>query len=186
MPRKRGIPSYRKRIIDGREIAVVTLLDWKTGRRRYHRLGAYGSPASREKYVRLLTAWEAAGHGFTAETAIQQPTYGLTVSQVAWSFLQSIEGRYSQSEPQCFKAVIRVLRGLYGETPAASFGPNALRLLRHAMVKGDERADPPRPPWSRVTVNKQTHRVRAIFRWAVSLYSDVGRSSPNWFSPNLR
>jgi integrase len=61
-----------------------------------------------------------------------------------------------------------VLRQLYGETPAADFGPNALRTVREAMIRGDAKVDPPRPAWSRQTVNRRVHRVRAIFKWAVA------------------
>lgn len=167
MPRKPGVPAYRKRTINGREIAVVTLTDHRNRTRREHRLGAYGSPESREKYARLIVAWQAAAHRLPPRLD-QGAGYTLTVAQLAWSFLQHMEDRYSPRELDSYRQTIRVLRQLYGETPAADFGPMALRTVREAMIRGDDKADPPRPAWSRQTVNRRIHRVRAIFRWAAS------------------
>ena len=56
MPR---IPSYRKR--KDRNQALVTLTDAVTKRRRDYWLGEYGTPASRERYHRLIAEWEANG-----------------------------------------------------------------------------------------------------------------------------
>lgn len=167
MPRKSGVPSYRKRTINGHAVAVVTLPDQKTGRRRDHWLGRYGSPEGREKYARLIVAWETAGRRLPPRLD-QRAGYTLTVAQLAWSFLQHMEDRYSPRELDGYRQAIRVLRGLYGETPAADFGPNALRTVREAMIRGDDKADPPRPAWSRQTVNRRIHRVRATFKWAAS------------------
>lgn len=45
-------PAYRKK--SGRDQAVVTLTDRRSGLRRDFPLGSYGSPESRELYHRLL------------------------------------------------------------------------------------------------------------------------------------
>ncbi len=47
MPRTPGVPTYRRRTVRGREIAVVTLYDATTGKRRDCWLGEYGTPESR-------------------------------------------------------------------------------------------------------------------------------------------
>ncbi|WLD11390.1 hypothetical protein [Planctellipticum variicoloris] len=38
------------------------------------------------------------------------------------------------AEQACFKGVVKILRRLFGETPAAEFGPVKLRLVRSEMV----------------------------------------------------
>lgn len=43
---KPGVPAYRRRIIRGREVAIVTLCDSVTGRRRDFWLGDFGMPES--------------------------------------------------------------------------------------------------------------------------------------------
>ncbi len=50
-------PSYRKR--SGYDQAIVTLTDRATKRRRDYWLGEYNTPESRERYHRLVAAWEA-------------------------------------------------------------------------------------------------------------------------------
>lgn len=61
MPRTRGVPAYRRRVVRGREIAVVTLFDASTGKRRDCWLGECGTPESRARHARLLAQWEEAG-----------------------------------------------------------------------------------------------------------------------------
>jgi len=53
------VPAYRKR--SGYDRVIVTLTDAVTKRRRDHWLGEYGTPASRDRYHRLIAAWEAGG-----------------------------------------------------------------------------------------------------------------------------
>ncbi len=65
MPRK-APPAYRKRIIRGREVAIVTLSDVVTKRRRDFYLGLYGTPESRERYACLLAQWESGGRRLPA------------------------------------------------------------------------------------------------------------------------
>ena len=58
MSSKPRIPSYRRHKQSGQ--AVVTLPDG-FGRRRDVLLGKYGSPESRQEYLRVLAQWEANG-----------------------------------------------------------------------------------------------------------------------------
>ena len=57
-----------------------------------------------------------------------------------------------------YLAVIKIINRLYGRTPAAEFGPVALKVVREAMVATG---------WKRRTVNQRVHFVRRIMRWAV-------------------
>ena len=52
----RNYPSYRVR--PDKNLAVVTLTDSLTGKRRDYYLGEYDSPESRERYHQLIAAWD--------------------------------------------------------------------------------------------------------------------------------
>lgn len=41
------------------------------------------------------------------------------------------------SEVGCFRKGLRPVRRLYGSTPAADFGPRALKDVRQALIDGD-------------------------------------------------
>jgi len=87
------------------------------------------------------------------------------VNEVCLRFMTDYCPRYktSSGEPsaeiRCFQGVIRILRGLYGNTVADNFGPLALRSVRDVMIEKG---------WSRKFVNKQVIRLRLIFRVGVS------------------
>lgn len=172
MARRRKPPSYRRRTIRGREIAVVCLPDSATKRRQDFWLGDYGSPESREKYARLLAEWEARGRRLLiTEKPVASEFAGPTVTMCIADFLGVLPARYPESSEQdTYRTMLRVLRELFGETPIADFGPRSLMLVRDAMVQG-RRADDgtwARAPWSRKTINGQIHRLRSFFRWCVS------------------
>ncbi len=81
---------------------------------------------------------------------------------------------YARAEQACFTGAMRILVGLFGDTPTDEFGPIRLRAVRNAMVAGDPNAigrdgEPkPRQPWSRSFVNKQVKRLKHLFKWGVS------------------
>lgn len=168
MTRRSSIPSYRKRTIRGIEKAVVTLTDAETRERRDFYLGEYGTEASRQRYLALLREWEARGRRLDQDRGPARAVVGPTVSQICWRYVHAVGARYSKGEALSVKLLVRLLRTSVGETPAASFGPNALRQVREAMIRGDDGTKPARPPWSRGYVNQQVQRVRAIFKWAAS------------------
>jgi integrase len=55
------------------------------------------------------------------------------------------------------KTVLKIVRELYGRTPAADFGPLALKACREQMIDKD---------WCRSHINKQVDRVKRCFKWA--------------------
>jgi hypothetical protein len=158
MPRRRKpVPSYRLHKQSGQ--AIVTLTDG-LGKRRDVLLGRYGTPESQAEYRRVLAEWQAAGG------RLQQPSQGtaagLTVNELLVACWQHAVTYYGfDREPDrgdafCLRDALRVVKELYGHTPAKDFGPLALKAVRQAMVgKG----------WSRNYVNSQTSRVRRVFRW---------------------
>ncbi len=165
--RKRRPPSYRQR--RGYDQAIVTLTDSVTDYRKDYWLGSYGSPESRELYHRVLAQWEAGGRRLPVNID-DRPTdiAQVSVAEVLAAHWKWASRHFGTSELGCMRVVIRLLRQMFGSTPAADFGPNRLRLVRDQMVRGDETADPPRKPWARRTVNHNVHRLVAIFKWAAS------------------
>ncbi len=165
--RKRQPPTYRQR--KGYDQAIVTLTDSATGYRKDYWLGLYGSPESRELYHRLLAQWESGGQRLPV-TLDDKPAdiTQVSVAEVLNAYWKWASGQYGHSELGCLRVVIRLLRQMFGTTPAADFGPNRLRLIRDQMILGDANAEPPRKPWARKTVNHNVHRLIAMFKWAAS------------------
>ena len=152
MPRKSRrdrVPSYRHHKPTGQ--AFVEL----NGKRHY--LGKFGTPGSRAEYKRMVAEWETRGRRPLVEP------FDLTVVELLERFLEHAERYYRSpdgsptSEVACFKSIIAILVGLYGDTMATEFGPRQLKATRDRMVARD---------WTRNTINKSCSRVRAIFRWA--------------------
>lgn len=163
------IPSYRQR--PGRSQALVTLTDAATRQRRDYWLGEYGSPESREMYHRVIAEWEANGRRFPTVGPIANaaaPADAVHIDDVVNAYWQWAKGYYSASHLGIVKAILCLLRRYNGRTPAAEFGPMALRLLRDEMIRGDPKASPPRKPWSRACINLQIQRIRHVFKWAAA------------------
>jgi integrase len=158
MPRlTKKLPSYRLHKASG--CAVVTL----NGVDRY--LGGWNTPESMAEYDRLITEWLAAGRG--RPKPAEQPTASApTVAEVLLAYWRHAETHYRTRdrglgrELENVKDALRPLRRLYGRTPAAAFGPLALRAVRDAMVKSG---------LARTTVNARIGRIRRAFRWAASV-----------------
>jgi integrase len=165
--RRKRPPTYRQR--DGYDQAIVTLTDAATGYRKDYWLGPYGSPESRELYHRVLAQWESGGRRLPV-TLDDKPAdvAQVSVAEILAAYWKRALKQYGRSELGCLSVVIRLLRQMFGSTPAADFGPNRLRLVRDQMILGDEGADPPRKPWARATINHNVHRLVAIFKWAAS------------------
>ena len=161
MSRSPRVPSYRRHS-SGQ--ARVTLNG------KDHLLGPYGSAESREAYRRLVAEW-LERH--------QQPEpvpAALSVNEMILAYWRHAVVYYgfdqtNRGDEYCLRDALRVVRHLYGSTPARDFGPLALKACRTHMVgKG----------WSRTYTNAQVDRVRRMFRWAAeeelvpgSVYQDL-------------
>jgi len=146
------LPAYRLHKPSGR--AVVTI----AGKVLY--LGKFGSPESRAEYERVMAEWLT-----RSRRPAPAPGLGpnLTVSEVMVAYWRHVQGYYVKdgkptSEVETIRYALRPLRTLYGTTPAADFGPSALKTVRRAMIEQG---------WCRGYVNKQVIRVRRMFAWAV-------------------
>jgi len=153
-PRRSRTPSYRLHRPSGR--AVVTL----NGKDHY--LGKHGTPESREAYDRLVAEWLAQGRQPLQPLA---PDDGPTIDDVLLAYWQHASAYYRKrtgeptKEQGNLRLVLRRLRHLYGRTPAARFDSLALEALRDAMI---------RDGLCRTRINKDTDRVKRLFRWAAT------------------
>ena len=106
--------------------------------------GDYGSRESRAEYDRLVGTWLANGRTLPAAP---DETTGPTVTMVAlgfWKHAQTFyvdDGGKPTGEAINFKYALRPLRRLYGDAPAAEFGPKKLKALRSAMLLPQEVLD---------------------------------------------
>lgn len=127
--------------------------------RREVYLGAWGTPEAEANYRRWLAEFAARG-----DAPPPPPAAGLTVGQLVVAYLAWVDAEYTKdgkptSEPESTRVALAPVVDLYALTPAAEFGPAALRAVRERYVgKG----------WRRTYVNRQVLRVRAMFKWAVS------------------
>ena len=166
--RKQKVPSCRLHKASGQ--AIVTLPDG-LGRRRDVLLGTHGTQASRVEYARVIAEWEAAGRRLPAE-----PAADMTVSELLGAFLTHAESEYPPpSRKSNYKPAMRAMRELYGPTPAAKFGPLALKAVRQRMIDGWE--SPPsrkhpdgqvHKPLARSLINQRIGRIKRIVKWAVA------------------
>ncbi len=152
MLRRRGVPSYRLHRPSGQ--AVVTL----SGKDLY--LGPHGSETSRAEYDRLVMEWLS--NGRRAEPEPATPT--LTVNELLLAYWEFLDGYYVKdgehtSEWHLMRSALRVVRRLYGHTPAAEFGPKALKACRQDFIARG---------LCRGSVNHDVLRIKRMFRWGVA------------------
>lgn len=148
-------PSYRLHRASGQ--AVVTL----AGKDVY--LGPYGSESSKSKYHTELAEWRTRGQ-------VSAPSAVMTVSEVAAGFWTYALRRYAASGAfRSSRTPIKLLRSMYGETPAAEFTPLKLKAVREAclakVTSGRQSANPGER-WSRRHINDVVKRIKGVFRWA--------------------
>lgn len=159
MPQLNSLPAPKYRHYRPKNLGVVRL----NGRDFY--LGEYGSPASHEKYHRLVAEWLANGRQLPStppsgepEEQAQQPS--LSVNEMLLAYWRFAEGYYGNSkELTGMMAAIKPLKELYGLAPAQSFGPKALKLVRQSLIDAD---------LCRRQINARINRIRRVFKWAVS------------------
>jgi integrase len=156
--RSEADPKYRH--YKPKNLAVVRI----NGKDHY--LGRYGSKESYERYYKFLAEWRTTGRIESAKPA--EPTAApaaFTVEELVLSYWEHAKRYYrgTTGEPtqelNNMRDALRPVRRLYGSTPAASFGPLALRSVREHMIQTG---------LSRRVINARVHRIRRAFRWAAS------------------
>ena len=128
-------------------------------------LGPYGSLDSKAAYERRVTEWRAGGRAFVHATRNRRRA-GWSVNELLVAYWQFAQGFYARpsdgaagTELEKVRHSIVLLKDLYGTTPAADFGPVALKAIRQRMI---ERG------LARTTVNQRIRCIRRVFKWAVS------------------
>ena len=129
------------------------------GARRQVNLGPAGSDEARAAYVRLLAELQASG-GALPPT----PAPGLTVTELIVAYDHHAGKKYQKGgrptgQLDRVRRVLRVVRDLYGPTPAAEFGPLALEAVRGRLVDLG---------WSRGYIASAVGCVRRAWKWGVS------------------
>jgi integrase len=160
-----SVPTYRRKKTPTIDYALVTLPDG-AGKRRDVVLGRYGTPESRQEYLRVIAEWEANGRRLA-----QAVGSNLSVNELAIAYWLDAEKRQASRPRTCpgelesLRSALRPLKELYGHTPAAKFGPLALKAVRERMV---DSKTPAGKPWSRGFVNACVSRVKRVFKWGVA------------------
>ena len=155
MPRlKNADPRYRLHRASGQAIVTIGGRD--------HYLGKHGSQESKAKYHRLIGEWNVQGRPSTVVDP-RQPSIGLTVGELVLRYWKHAEGYFRKNgrptdECACIKAALRHVTELYHRTPAADFGPLALKAVRQRMIESGN---------SRGYINLQCQRIKKMFSWGV-------------------
>lgn len=156
MPR---LPTYRLHKASGRAV-----IQWRPlfGPNPHYLPGKFGSPESLEAYEHIRATILASIHGKPAPPK-PIPKHG-SVTTLAAAFLDWAKGYCTKTEYDNFRHAVKLLLSTHGSLKAASFGPVELVACRAAAPRN----------WSRQHVNRQTQRIRRVFRWgAQSGYVDA-------------
>jgi integrase len=120
-------------------------------------LGKHGTEASHAEYRRLTAEWLAAGGRAPARSS------DVTICELMVGYVKHADAYYVKdsrptSEATPVRLALRELKRLYGHTPAAQFGPLALKAVRQAFIDSG---------LCRNEVNRRTGLVVRFFRWCV-------------------
>jgi integrase len=124
-------------------------------------LGAYESEESKAEYRRIIAEWMATGR--TPKQAAEAA--GPSLNEVLLGYWRFAEGYYRsgngdrKGELERIAYAVKPLKDLYGTTPAADFGPLALKAVRQNMIDAG---------LCRTTVNQRVGCIKRIFKWAAS------------------
>lgn len=135
---------------------------WKMSGRTHERYyGAHGSPEAAALYRQFAQDWAAGKYDGGAAPAVAGSGGGLAVSELAERWLRHAQtyyvkdGRETGEVGGC-RAAVRLLNELYGDTPATSFDPAALRACRETLVGRG---------LTRGTCNAYLSRIVRMFGW---------------------
>lgn len=151
--RTRRAPAYRH--YKPKNLAVVRI----HGKDFY--LGPYDSPASWEKYHRLIAERFYSDPIELPRT--EERIALLSLKELSLHFFTFCEGYYRRdgeatSEVVCVQQALRRLLKLFGDLPAIEFSPSKLKLVRDEFIRDGQ---------CRSVVNNNISRIKRMFRWAV-------------------
>lgn len=133
-------------------------------------LGPWGRPDTTQRYLREIAEWIARGR------QLKVSPHEITVMELCAAYSEHAQSYYLKpdgaptSELQRINMALRGLKGMYGDMPAAQFGPNALRALRESWVNKEieSKNTHVKKRLSRKTVNDYAAEVKRCFKWGVS------------------
>ncbi len=147
-------------------------------------LGRHGSQRGLQEYHRLVAKWIEGGcvrvtPAATSESNVRVKDVVLAFMTHAVNHYRRADGTQTGEEESC-RQVGRLLISLFGEDPAASFGPLKLRAAREWMIRGGWSYRSPTHPddperrgvaraWVRTSINRNVRRIRTMFKWAASM-----------------
>jgi integrase len=131
---------------------------------RDHYLGPFGSPEADERYRRLVAEFLTTGRPPAPDRPAGTPDPGLSVNELVLQYWRFAQGYYRKggrptTELALIRDTLRLLRSLYGTTPAADFTPARLETVRDDMI---------RRGWVRSSINRRVGRIKRAFRWGVA------------------
>ena len=129
-----------------------------------HYLGRYDSPESWERYHRLIADLHAGRQASSPDLASPDNGLALTINELILAYVKFADSYYVKDghptiEPGNIRLVLRLVRRLWGSTPAGSFGPLALKTIRDEMIKAGN---------CRTEINRRVGRIVRMFKWGVS------------------
>lgn len=148
------VPAYRVHRTKG--LGYVRL------NKRMVYLGKANTPESFERYRRALAEWLASGRVPVRGKWDAPPTFTINVlvkAYLTWArqYYLDADGRPSPGL-QPVEASTKAIEALYGPTPAAEFGPVALKAVRNEMIHAG---------LCRHVINQRVSCIKRMFRWAV-------------------
>jgi hypothetical protein len=148
------VPSYRHHKGSGQAFVQVN------GRRHY--IGKYGTPASEEKYRRVIA--ELMVRPSAPRDVPAHPGQGLLVVQLCAAFWEFAERYYvKDGKPtdhlHTVRRALSLLREFYGDTPATEFGPLSVRAIQGHLVDAGR---------ARSYLNSVCAAIKRTFKWAAS------------------
>lgn len=134
-------------------------------------LGRYGTPESHDAYDRVIREWLEQGRQPVANlrlVAEQQVEDEITVAELLAAYWQMLkddgfvdpEDVKNDTHVGNFRQAIKPLKDLFPATPAAKFGPRALRKVRSMMIE---------KRLSCSTINARVNMIRRVFKWGASM-----------------
>ena len=122
-PQTPRIPSYRRHRASGQAVVTLNGVD--------HYLGKWNSPESKAEYDRLTSEWLVRRRRFT------EPGAGpaeILVKELILGYWAHVSATLPDVEAEKVKLALKPARQMYGDIPAAKFGPVAFKAVRTKLV----------------------------------------------------
>jgi integrase len=148
MPRSKNyVPKYRKHRQSGQAAVTINGRDYL--------LGPHGTSASKAEYDRRIAEWLASGRS----ASYGQQQSGVTITELIVDYVRHVEATHGSglnSELHRVRPILRIVRELYGRTPAADFGTLAYKAIRQRLIDQG---------LARTNINASMKRIVRFLKW---------------------